>query len=131
MSHTGTVKQAFLNKCEQSILKPPHALVVKSSEVFVPVCHVAQLWKRDTRNIEDSYIWQSTSVKLFSAQRRETGKPLKFLDLMKATFSCGRNTRQHSVSVRCHERNSLDPRKDDFLKTMHSSHFFKRDVRLK
>jgi hypothetical protein len=31
-------------------------------------------------------------VKLFGAQRRkETAKPLKFLELMKATFDCGGN----------------------------------------
>jgi hypothetical protein len=54
-------------------------------------------------------------VKLFGAQRvRETAKPLQFLELMKATFDCGGNTRQQSAGVRRHERNSLDPRKDDF-----------------
>jgi len=43
---------------------------------------------------------------------------------------CG-NTRQRSAGVRCHQRNSLDPRKDDFLKLMRqSSRSFKRDARL-
>jgi hypothetical protein len=71
-------------------------------------------------------------VKLFGVpRRRETAKPLQFLELMKAMFDCGRNRRQQSVSVRCHEGNSLDPRKDDFLKLMmQSSRFFKRDARL-
>jgi len=71
-------------------------------------------------------------VKLFGAQRiRETAKPLQFLELMKATFDCGGNTRQRSAGVKRHERNSLDPRKDDFLKLiMQSSPSFKRDERL-
>jgi hypothetical protein len=64
-------------------------------------------------------------VKLFGAQRRETAKPLQFLELMKATFDCGGNTTQRSVGVRRHEGNSLDPRKDDLLKLMlQSSRFF-------
>jgi hypothetical protein len=70
-------------------------------------------------------------MKLFGAQRRETAKLLQFLELMKATFECGRNTRQRSAGVRRHEGNSLDPRKDNFLKLMmQSSHFFKREASL-
>jgi transposase-like protein len=40
--------------------------------------------------------------------------------------------RKHKAAgVRCHEENSLDPRKDNFLKMMmQSSRFFKRDTRL-
>jgi hypothetical protein len=50
---------------------------------------------------------------------------------MKAMFDNGGNTRQQSVGVRCHKGNSLDPRKDDFLKLMMQSlRFFKRDARL-
>jgi hypothetical protein len=66
-------------------------------------------------------------VKLFSAQRRrEATKLLQFLELMKAMFNCGGNTRQQSAGVRHHEGNSLDPRKDDFLKLMmQSSHFLR------
>jgi hypothetical protein len=46
--------------------------------------------------------------------------------MMKATFNRGGNTRQRSAGVRRHEGNSLDPRKDDFLKLMmQSSRFFK------
>jgi hypothetical protein len=41
-------------------------------------------------------------------RKRENTKPLKFLELMKATFDYGRNIRQCSASVRHHERNSLD-----------------------
>jgi hypothetical protein len=53
------------------------------------------------------------------------------LELMKETFNCGGNMRQRSAGVRRHEGNSLDPRKDNFLKLMmQSSHFFKRDARL-
>ena len=49
-------------------------------------------------------------MKLVGAQRiRETAKPLQFLELMKAMFDCGGNTRQRSAGVRRHERNSLDP----------------------
>jgi hypothetical protein len=70
-------------------------------------------------------------VKLFGAQRRETAKPLQLLELMNAMFDCGGNTTQRSAGVRHHEGNSLDPRKDDFLKLMmQASSFFKRDVRL-
>jgi hypothetical protein len=66
----------------------------------------------------------SSNVKLFGAQRRETAKPLQFLELMKAAFDCGGNTRQRSAGVRCHEGNSLDPRKDDLLKLMMQSSCF-------
>jgi len=56
---------------------------------------------------------------------------VKFLDLMKATFDCGGNTRQWSAGVRRQERNSLDSRKEDFLKLMtQSSRPFMRDTRL-
>jgi hypothetical protein len=45
---------------------------------------------------------------------------------MKTMFDCGGNIRQQSANVRRHEGNSLDPRKDDFLKLMmQSSYFFK------
>jgi hypothetical protein len=71
-------------------------------------------------------------VKLFGAQRRrERAKTLQLLELMKATFDCGRNTMQQSAGVRRHEGNSVDPRKDNFLKLMmQSSRFFKRDTKL-
>jgi hypothetical protein len=72
---------------------------------------------------------QSSNVKLFGAQRRrETAKPLQFVGLMKATFDCGRNTKQRSAGVRHHEGNSLDPRKDDFLKLMMQSSSFSRET---
>ena len=46
-------------------------------------------------------------------------------------FDCGGNIRQRSAGVRRHERNSLDPRKDEFLKLMmQSSSSFVRDARL-
>jgi hypothetical protein len=66
-------------------------------------------------------------------RRKETTELLmQFLVLMKAMSDCGGNTRQRSPSVRRHERNSLDPRKYDFVKwMMQFSHFFKRDARLK
>ena len=86
----------------------------------------------DARDPKDYHIRQSSNVKLFGAQRiRETAKPLQFLESMKATFNCGRNTRQQSAGMRCHERNALDPKKDDFLKLkMQSSRSFMRDARL-
>jgi hypothetical protein len=64
-------------------------------------------------------------------RRRETAKPLQFLELMKATFNWGGNKMQLSAGVRHHEGNLLDPRKDDFLKLMMQSScfFFKRDAR--
>jgi hypothetical protein len=40
MSHTGTVKQAFHNKREQSGLKPAGALVVETWMVLIPICRV-------------------------------------------------------------------------------------------
>jgi len=46
-------------------------------------------------------------------------------------FDCGGNIRQQSAGVRRYKRNSLDPRKDNFLKLMmQSSSSFVRDVRL-
>jgi D-aminopeptidase len=38
MSHTSTVKRAFLNKRAQSHLKPAHALVVETWKVLIPIC---------------------------------------------------------------------------------------------
>jgi hypothetical protein len=35
-------------------------------------------------------------MKLFGAQRRETAKPLQFLELMKTTFACGEKKTQGS-----------------------------------
>jgi hypothetical protein len=127
MSHTINMKQAFLNKFAQSCLKSVCATVVKAQKVLVAICCVPQLWKWDARNLKDYHIRQSSNVKLFGVQRRETGKPLQFAELMKATFDCGGNTRQQSVSVRCHKRNSMDPSKDNFLKMMmQSSCFFQQ-----
>jgi len=126
MSYTSTVKRAFLNKHAQSCLKPARALVVETWKVLIPICRVPYLWKRDARNLKDCHIRQSSNMNLFGAQRRrETAKPLQFLELMKTILDCGRNTRQRSAGVRRHEGNLLDPRKDDFLKLiMQSSRFF-------
>ena len=44
-------------------------------------------------------------------------------------FDCGGNIRERSAGVRRHERNSLDPRKDDFLKLMMQSFKFFRERR--
>jgi hypothetical protein len=67
MSHTGTVKRAFLNKRAQSRLKPARALVVETWKVLIPICCVPWLWKRNTRNLKDYHIRQSSNVKLFDA----------------------------------------------------------------
>jgi hypothetical protein len=40
MSHTGTVKRAFLNKRVQSRLKPACTLVVETWKVLIPICRV-------------------------------------------------------------------------------------------
>ena len=65
MSHTDTMKRAFLNKRAHSRLKPARALVVETWKVLIPICRVPQLWKRDTRNLKDYHIRQSSNVKLF------------------------------------------------------------------
>jgi hypothetical protein len=65
------------------------------------------------------------------AEEKGNCKAPAILELMKATFSCGGNTRHRSAGVRRHDGNSVDPRKDDFLKlVMQSSRFFKRNSRL-
>jgi hypothetical protein len=70
-------------------------------------------------------------MKLLSVQKREIAKPLQFLEFMKAMYDCGGNKRQRSAGVRHHKGNSLDPKKDDFLKLMMQSlNFFKRDTKL-
>jgi hypothetical protein len=40
MSHTGTVKRAFLNKCAQSRLKPTRTFVVETWKVFITIRRV-------------------------------------------------------------------------------------------
>jgi hypothetical protein len=63
----------------------------------------------DARKLKDYHIWPSSNTKLFGAQRRETAKLLPFLELLKTTFNCGRNSSQQSASVGHNKRNSLDP----------------------
>jgi hypothetical protein len=41
---------------------------------------------------------QTSNVKSFGAQRKETAKPLQFLELMKATFDCGGRTHKAAIS---------------------------------
>jgi hypothetical protein len=52
------------------------------------------------------------------AEKKLNRKATAVFGLMKATFDCGGNTRQHAAGVKCHEGNSVDSRKDDFLKLM-------------
>jgi hypothetical protein len=40
MSHTDTMKRAFLNQRAQSRLKPSHALVVETWKVLILICCV-------------------------------------------------------------------------------------------
>jgi hypothetical protein len=130
MSDTSTVKRVFLHKRAQSPLKPARTLVVETWNVLIPICCVVmEQGRQKSKRLSHT---AKLNVQLFGAQRRrETAKPLQFLELMKATFDCGGNTRQRSVGVMRHEGNSLDPTKDDFLKLMmQSSRFFKRDARL-
>jgi hypothetical protein len=48
---------------------------------------------------------QSSNMKLFGAQRRrETAKPLQFLELMETVSDSGGNSRQQSASVRCQKK---------------------------
>jgi hypothetical protein len=81
---------------------------------------------------EDYRTHQSSNVNLFGAQRRkETVKLLQFLEVMRTMFDCGGNSSQQPAGMRCHERNSLDPRRGDFLKLMmQSSQGFKREARV-
>jgi hypothetical protein len=58
------------------------------------------------------------------AEEKGNCKAAAFLELMKATFNCGGKTMQRSAGLRRHEGNSLDPRKDDFLKLMMQSLHF-------
>ena len=82
--------------------------------------------KTDARNLKDYHIRQSSNVKLFGAQRiRETAA------IFGVDESNVRLWRKHKAAISDHERNSLDPRKDDFLKLMmQSSSSFVRDARL-
>jgi hypothetical protein len=80
VSHTCTVKQAFLNKRVQSHLKVVRALNVKTLEVLVLICCVPQLWKTDARNLKD-YPSYMAKFKHEMERRRETTKPLQFLPL--------------------------------------------------
>ena len=67
---------------------------IPENRLLIPICRVPWLWKRHARNLKDYHIRQSSNVKLFGARRiRKTAKPLQFLELMKATFDCGGNTR--------------------------------------
>ena len=82
---------------------------------------------------KDCHIRQSSNLKSFGAQRiRETANPLQLFAVDESNVWLWRkNTRQRWAVVRRHERNSLDPRKDDFLKCMmQSSHSFMRDTGL-
>jgi hypothetical protein len=65
--------------------------------------------------------FKSEAVQYVEEKQNQKKIPHYFLELIKATSDCSRNTRQSLVSVRHHDRYSLDPRKDDFLKLMMQS----------
>jgi hypothetical protein len=78
-----------------------------------------------------SYTAKFKRVLIRCTEEKWNAKLLQFLELINATFDCGGNATQRSAGVRRHEGNSVDPRKDNFLKLMmQSSCFFKRDTRL-
>jgi hypothetical protein len=57
-------------------------------------------------------------VQLFSAQRRrETAKPLQFLEIMNTTFNCGGNTRQRSAKCEASQRKFTGPKTGRFPET--------------
>jgi hypothetical protein len=59
------------------------------------------------------------------AEEKGNFKAAAIFGFDESNVDCGRNTRRRSVGVRRHEGNSLDPRKDDFMKLiMLYSHFF-------
>jgi hypothetical protein len=110
-------------------LKPATALIIKTWEVHVPICHIQQLLKSNVTNQKDYHIKQSSNVKLYGAERGNR-KPA-------AIFGVNGNVqlwlKHKAVFSDCevHERNSLHLLKDDFLKLMmHFSRFFKSDRRL-
>jgi hypothetical protein len=57
-------------------------------------------------------IWQSSNMKLFGVQRqRKATKLLQFLGLMKTMSDWQKHKATQLVSVRHHEKKSLNPRK--------------------
>jgi hypothetical protein len=67
-------------------------------------------------------------VKLFGAQRRETAKPLQFLELMKTSFHCGENARR--CEYEASRKKFTGPMKGQFPETDEVVSCFKRDARL-
>jgi hypothetical protein len=74
----------------------------------------------------DFELGQSNPV-FWCAEEKGNCKTTTILEFMKATFNSGGNTRQKSVSMR-HEGNSLDSRKDNFLKLMMKFHISLRET---
>jgi hypothetical protein len=60
-------------------------------------------------------------------RRRETAKPLTFLDLMKECSTVA-GTQGSGQNVMCHERKSLEPRKDNILKLLKEYSCFSRET---
>jgi hypothetical protein len=76
-------------------------------------------------------IQQSSNVKLFSAQRRrETAKLLQFLELFKAMFDCGGNTKAAISGCEALRRKFIGPKKGRFPEIDDAVFTFKRDTRL-
>jgi hypothetical protein len=55
MSHTGTVKRAFLNKHAQSCLKSARTLVVETWKVLIPICRVLYSSYGGTQEISETH----------------------------------------------------------------------------
>jgi hypothetical protein len=60
---------------------------------------------------------RGTPVKLLGVKRMEMAKLLQFLEMMKAKFECGRNTRQRSASVEVSQKKFTGPMKGRFPET--------------
>jgi hypothetical protein len=61
-----------------------------------------------------SYIAKFKRDVIRCTEEKETGKPLQFLELMKATFDCGGNTTQRSAGVRRERKKFTGPKKGRF-----------------
>jgi hypothetical protein len=60
------------------------------------------------QHLKDYHIEQSSNVRLFGVQRkRETPKLLQFLELIRAMYGRGGNTRQRSASAKQHKFTGL------------------------
>jgi hypothetical protein len=98
-------------------LKLAHAVVVEEWKVLIPICSVSQLWKRDARNLKDYHIWQTSNVKLFGHREGNCmGIAVFEVEQSNVQLRWKYKAAIRQSGVRCHVGNSLDPRKNYFLK---------------